>query len=93
MAYEIRTPWQLPFYGYWVRDFSGIHFDTEARRFLILSDDSKTIVAVDSSGKPLGRIPLKTVAKAKIPQPEDISISPDGRMFVLSEPNLLYVLP
>lgn len=91
MQYDVKSAWKLPFFSYGLKDFSDIHLDADTGHFLILSDDSKTIVEVTATGKLLRRIPLKKLLKMTIPQPEGITISPEGRLYILSEPNLLYI--
>lgn len=91
MEFNVKPAWELPLFTYWLRDFSGIHLDANTGHFLILSDDSKSIVEVETDGKYVRRFSLKRLLKTSIPQPEGIAISPDNRLYILSEPNMLYI--
>jgi uncharacterized protein YjiK len=89
--YKVSSAWGLPYACYWLDDFSGIHLDTNTGHFLILSDDSKTIVEVNSTGKLIRRLSLEQLINGPVPQPEGLVIAPDRRLYILSEPNLLYI--
>lgn len=91
LDYEVRSAWDLPLSCYFLRDFSGIHFDSETGTYLLLSDASKKVVQLSSTGKFLRRINLENIVQNEVPQPEGIVLSPDRHLYILSEPNLLYV--
>jgi uncharacterized protein YjiK len=91
MEYDIKPAWKLPFFSYWLRDFSGIHLDYNTGHFLILSDESKAIAEVEATGKFRRLFTLKELFQKSVPQPEGIVISPDRRLYILSEPHLLYI--
>lgn len=91
MEYEVAPAWDLPFFEYGLKDFSGIHFDPVSRHFLILSDESRSIVEVDQNGNFLGSLSLENVTRPSVPQPEGICLLPRRGLYIISEPNLLYI--
>jgi uncharacterized protein YjiK len=76
-----------------VRDLSSVALNETTGNLLLLSDASKLIVEYDTDGKPVGMLPLWCGfhgLRANVPQPEGLDIDSDGRIYVVSEPNLFY---
>ena len=74
-------------------DLSGLTLDTQNQHLLLLSDEAQMIVAIDLKGNFIGHFdlaPWNTTLPP--PQPEGITISPDGTIYIVSEPNLFYRL-
>ena len=77
----------------YMNDFSGLHFDLEARRLLFLSDESKLVSEVSLQGKIMSFMKLKKSfahLTNDIPQPEGITMDDEGNIYIVSEPNLFY---
>tara|TARA_B110000116_G_scaffold182856_1_gene158446 strand:- start:366 stop:1235 length:870 start_codon:yes stop_codon:yes gene_type:complete len=74
-------------------DYSGLHFDNNSHRLLMLSDESRELIEFDNSGKQLSRLDLSWWNKDltnSIKQPEGVTMDNDGNIYVISEPNLFY---
>jgi uncharacterized protein YjiK len=75
------------------RDFSGIYYDQQFNRLILLSDESRQLVEVGMDGLVSSRLKLQTGYAGltnSIPQAEGVTLDNDGTLYVLSEPNLLY---
>lgn len=76
-----------------VRDLSSLQFDSGTGHLLVVSDESRVIVELDTNGKPVGSLSLVAGAaglKHKVPQAEGIAMDAAGALYIVSEPNLLY---
>jgi len=74
-------------------DLSGLHYDSRSNNLLFLSDESKLLAEVDLNGKTLTRLELEAGfngLKRSVPQPEGVTMDNKGRLYIVSEPNLLY---
>lgn len=74
-------------------DYSGLHFDADSRHLLMLSHESRELVELDEQGAILSRLDLSWWHRdltRSIPQPEGVTMDPDGNVYFLSEPNLFY---
>nr|WP_245399806.1 SdiA-regulated domain-containing protein [Atopomonas sediminilitoris] len=77
-----------------VRDLSGLHVDSLSGNLLLLSDESQLLVEVDQAGRPQSSLSLRrgqAGLSQSIPQAEGVSMDTAGNLYVISEPNLLYV--
>ncbi|MCW3149387.1 SdiA-regulated domain-containing protein [Stutzerimonas stutzeri] len=77
-----------------VRDLSSLQFDERSGHLLALSDESRLVVELDTSGRPLSSLLLKRGQhglEADVPQPEGLAMAMDGTLYLVSEPNLFYV--
>lgn len=77
-----------------MRDISGLHFDGQSGHLLVLSDESQLLLEVDRAGRPKSSLSLRRGAaglKAAVPQAEGVSMDEAGNLYLVSEPNLLYV--
>jgi len=75
-------------------DLAGIHFHAPTGTLLIVSDESKCVVECTVKGKPLGKLKLSRRSAGltrDVPQPEGVTADPAGTLYVVSEPNLLYI--
>ncbi|WP_082889178.1 SdiA-regulated domain-containing protein [Methylovorus sp. MM2] len=77
-----------------LRDFSSLTYHDATGHLFLLSDESRMIVEIDTEGKIAGSLALWKGfhgLKRNIPQAEGMTIGPDKRIYVVSEPNLFYV--
>ncbi|MDD0971116.1 MULTISPECIES: SdiA-regulated domain-containing protein [Pseudomonas] len=76
-----------------LRDVSGLEFDPNTSHLYILSHESKLIIELNKEGKAISTLSLlkgQNGLMKTIPQAEGIALTPDGTLYVMSEPNLLY---
>ncbi|KQR50477.1 SdiA-regulated domain-containing protein [Acidovorax sp. Leaf160] len=73
-------------------DLSSVEVDPASGHLLLLSDESQTLVELDATGKLLGRTHLsgRPGEGVAVPQAEGIAMTPEGDIFIVSEPNLFY---
>jgi uncharacterized protein YjiK len=86
-AFDAAIRWSL-------RDLSSVTYHSETGHLLLLSDESRLIKEYDDDGKAIGALALWRGfhgLKHHVPQAEGIAVGPDGRIYIMSEPNLLYV--
>jgi uncharacterized protein YjiK len=77
-----------------VDDLSGMYFDTRSGHLLILSDESAAVVEYTSEGKEVARLSLQAGSaglSGRVPKAEGITMDGEGRLYICSEPNLLYI--
>ena len=77
-----------------VSDLSSLQFDEGSGHLFALSDESKLILELDDEGKPIASLSLSKNSAGlarTIPQPEGIALDADGKLYLVSEPNLFYV--
>ncbi|MCK9710070.1 SdiA-regulated domain-containing protein [Pseudomonas syringae pv. syringae] len=77
-----------------VRDLSSLQFDETSGHLLALSDESKRILELDTSGHPIGSGSLAKGAMGlskDVPQAEGMAMDVEGTLYLVSEPNLFYV--
>jgi len=75
-------------------DFSAVSWQAPSARLFVLSDESRCVVELTASGKEVARLRLEAGSAgldADIPQPEGLAFDSEGRLYICSEPNLLYV--
>ncbi|KAA8693009.1 DNA-binding protein [Pseudomonas caricapapayae] len=77
-----------------VRDLSSLQFDEASGHLLALSDESKRILELDTTGRPIGSGSLKKGdmgLSRSVPQAEGMAMDDEGTLYLVSEPNLFYV--
>ncbi len=77
-----------------LRDLSSVTYHSRTDKLLFLSDESKMIKEYDEKGKAIGALALWRGFHGlhhNVPQAEGIAVGNDDRIFIMSEPNLLYV--
>ena len=80
--------------GMFVRDLSSLQYDERSGHLLALSDESHLILELDVDGRPLSTMSLikgRQGLQKTVPQAEGIAMDDDGRLYLVSEPNLFYV--
>ncbi len=83
----------LTTFNHFMNDYSGLHFDTNSKHLLFLSDESKLISEVSLDGTQVSFAKLKKGflgLKKDIPQAEGITMDEEGILYLVSEPNLFY---
>lgn len=81
--------------GLFVRDLSSLQFDERSGHLLALSDESRQILELDTEGRPVGNVSLSKGSMGlsrNVPQAEGIAMGDDGTLYLVSEPNLFYVV-
>lgn len=77
-----------------MRDLASITFHDETGHLVLLSEESKLIKEYNRDGQAASAMLLwkgfHGLSKA-VPQAEGIAIGPDKKIYIISEPNLLYV--
>lgn len=89
-----RELWNIEKNSMSLDDLAGIHLDHGSGNLLILSEESKRIVETTIDGKALSELELlanHSGLLADINQPEGITMDSENRLYVCSEPNLLYI--
>lgn len=77
-----------------VRDLSSLHYDAQTNHLLALSDESHLILEINSNGRPISSLSLlggQHGLESRVPQAEGVATDDQGRIYVVSEPNLFYV--
>jgi len=85
-TFEAAIKWAM-------RDLSSVAYDSETGHLLLLSDESRLIKEYSEDGKAVGALALWKGfhgLKAHVPQAEGIAVGLDGRIYIMSEPNLFY---
>lgn len=75
------------------RDLASLTVVPESGHLLLLSEASELITEYTRDGAVVGLLPLwagMNGLRRTVPQPEGITLGPDGSIYILSEPNLLY---
>lgn len=77
-----------------VNDVSGLHYYNPKYSLLVLSDESKKVVEINTkTGQVQDRLYLNagwSGLKEDIPQAEGITLDGNGDLYIVSEPNLFY---
>ncbi|WP_439886073.1 SdiA-regulated domain-containing protein [Pseudomonas sp. MBLB4123] len=75
-------------------DLAGLHYDPASGSLLVLSDESRLLSEVSPQGRLLGFLELSRNwhgLKQPVPQAEGVAMDERGTLYLVSEPNLLYV--
>lgn len=93
-ASQIAPFWpSQPWGALFINDLASATTHAPTGNLLLLSEESALVVEYDRQGAPVSLLPLwrglHGLAR-KIPQPEGLALAPDGRLFIVSEPNLFY---
>lgn len=77
-----------------VRDLSSVTYDARTGHVLLLSDESHTLLELDRQGQPRSFIRLISGFNGlthRIAQAEGVTLDAEGRLYIVGEPNRLYV--
>jgi uncharacterized protein YjiK len=78
-----------------LRDISSLTYDARTGHTLVLSDESRLLLEVSESGDPISFISLApgmNGLRQGIAQAEGVTMDAAGNIYIVSEPNLFYVL-
>ncbi len=90
---EDRTDWVDE--SVFSTDLSAVHVDSETGHLLLLSQESNALFELSDQGEMVSaRTFLSGLSDvhSTIPQPEGVTMDDAGNLYVVSEPNLFYVL-
>jgi uncharacterized protein YjiK len=78
-----------------LRDISSLTYDARTGHALVLSDESRLLLEVNEQGEPVSFISLSSGMnglRSGIKQAEGVTMDAAGNIYIVSEPNLFYVL-
>ena len=78
-----------------LRDISSLTYDARTGHALVLSDESRLLLEIDEQGEPVSFISLARGMNGLhqgIGQAEGVTMDAVGNIYIVSEPNLFYVL-
>lgn len=81
--------------GLFLRDISSLTYDARTGHALVLSDESRLLLEVNEQGEPVSFISLSrgmNGLRGGIEQAEGVTMDAAGNIYIVSEPNLFYVL-
>lgn len=93
---SVSSPWDLEATNLGSSDFSGVHYSASSDSLLLLSDESNKISEVSHDGQLLSEYSFSDGLldfSDKVPQAEGITVDNEGTLYILSEPNLLFMIP
>ncbi|GGC93770.1 SdiA-regulated domain-containing protein [Halopseudomonas salina] len=79
--------------GFFGTDLSSVHFDQQTGHLLLLSEESRLAIELDSAGELVSYRSFSSWTSdldQSAPHPEGITLDAQGNMFMVSEPNLFY---
>jgi uncharacterized protein YjiK len=85
----------LPTGHLFLRDISSLSYDARTGHALVLSDESRLLLEVNAQGEPVSFISLSggfNGLHRGIKQAEGVTMDAAGNIYIVSEPNLFYVL-
>ncbi len=88
---RVTELWTLSWYAVTPLDYSGIAYRAGTGLLWLLSDNSSSITEYTASGNEVGRLKLRKHNGKRLRGPEGIAVAPDGMLYVVSEPNRLYI--
>ncbi|MGG2398091.1 SdiA-regulated domain-containing protein [Pseudomonas sp. SH1-B] len=77
-----------------LRDISSLSVDGRTGHLLVLSDESRMLLELDRTGKPVSFLSLNgglNGLESGIEQAEGVAMDEDGNIYIVAEPNLFYV--
>lgn len=93
-APAITQPWNAEDRANGMDDLSGLCYDVQTGHLLVLSDESACVVECTLDGREVARLSLKKGSAglgSPIAQPEGIALDGQRRLYIVSEPNLVYI--
>lgn len=93
--FSVTHPWDMEENSLGKRDLSGVHFDLGTGNLLVLSDESRSLTESTLTGEKVSRLSMSMFRAGfdhNIRQAEGVAMDHAGQLYILSEPNLLYLL-
>jgi len=93
-APAVSQPWDIQAASLGCDDLSGIYYHAGTGHLLLLSDESQCVVEATTDGQEVGRLSLKAGSAGLAEdarQPEGIAMDDQGRLYICSEPDRLYI--
>lgn len=93
-APTVKQPWDIEKESLGMDDVAGIHFHADTGHLLIVSEASVCVVECTTKGEEISRLDMSGGSagmREGTPQAEGVTMDNKGRLYVVSEPNLLYV--
>ena len=90
----VREPWRRQLASLQLSDLSGVHFHAATQQVLVVSHESRSVVQCGLDGRPRGRLSLSAGSAGllrSVPQAEGITMDDQQTLYIVSEPNLLYI--
>lgn len=90
---SISIPWDMEAASSKMDDLSGLFFTPQSRRLLVLSHESFTLSEFGLAGEHFSDMDLRRsnhTLSDTISQAEGVTMTADGSLYIISEPNLLY---
>lgn len=84
---------ELPSGELFMRDISGLDLDSNTGHLLVLSDESRMLLELDSKGEPVSFMSFMggfNGLERSIDQAEGVAMDRQGTIYVVGEPNLFY---
>lgn len=78
-----------------VDDISGLHFAQDSQQLLVLSDESRRLLAINFSGEIQSQFDFNLGffgLNREIEQPEGVTMDNNGQIYIVGEPNILLVM-
>lgn len=93
-AADISRPWDLEAHAMGMSDVSSAYYDADTGHLLVLSDESHCLVECTPDGREVARLNFTAGTaglKETLKQPEGVCLDTAGNLYVVCEPNVLYV--
>lgn len=93
--FSVTHPWDLEENSLGKKDLSGVHFDRATGHLLMLSDESRSLTESTVAGQKISKLSMSIFRAGftrNIRQAEGVAMDDHGTLYILSEPNLLYLL-
>ncbi len=91
---HVAHEWRSQGWGaLFITDLASVSRHKPSGHMLLLSEESRMVVEYSPQGRPVSLLPLWRGLhglQRNIPQAEGMALAPDGRLFIVSEPNLFY---
>ena len=90
----VSEPWDASNGSLRLSDLSGVHYHAATQQLLIVSHESRSVVQCALDGRSLHRLSLASGSAGLsrgVPQAEGITLDDQQTLYIISEPNLLYV--
>ncbi|MGH8529656.1 MAG: SdiA-regulated domain-containing protein [Nevskiales bacterium] len=88
---RVTELWTLAWYTISPLDYSAVAYRPESGLLWLLSDASSSVTEYTVTGQQVGRIKLRDQNGDRLHDPEGMTVDRAGRMYVVAEPNRLYI--